>query len=297
MVDLNIGKAGKTVQFPEEPQDDSKRSVMGRVFEILDCFACGEPEQTVASVCKQTGLPPATVHRMLANMLEWGAVERTARGRYQLGFRLWRLGWGVPETRAMRDIARPHLVDLHAATGEMAVLASRDGDELILADLIAGQSAAAACRPSRRMPLMSAAPGLVLLAFSPNDQLNRSLPRLTRAIGSSPSDDFRIRQLLGEVRRTSVAVTHAPPGGNTPSFVAAPIYDAEGMVRWSIGLAVPESRLTVAPLLGLVARAARAVSRELRGQNREPAGAMLAAVSATASTTGPGAPWLRAASA
>lgn len=251
------------VRFVEEPQDDSKRSVMGRVFEILDCFASDEPEQTVASLCKVTGLPPATVHRMLANMLEWGAVERTARGRYQLGFRLWRLGWGVPEARTMRDIARPHLVDLHAATGEMAVLASRDRDELILADLIAGHSATADCRPPRRMPLMNAAPGLVLLAFSPHDQLNRSLPRLTRAVGGSPSDDFRIRQLLGEVRRTSVAVTHAPPGCN-PSFVAAPVSDAEGAIRWSIGLAVPEGRLTPATLLGPVVRAARAVSRELR---------------------------------
>lgn len=285
------------VQLNDESADCGKRSVMGRVFDILDCFASGQPEQSVTSLCRTTGLPPATVHRMLANMIEWGAIERTARGRYQLGYRLWRLGWGVPEARTVRDIARPYLVDLHAATGEMAVFAYMDGDELILADMIAGNSAAADCCPPRRMPLLSAAPGLVLLAFSPHDEINASLPRLTRAIGGSPRDDFRIRQLLGEVRNTSIAVTHAPPG-RSPSFVSAPVPDAEGVTRWSIGLAVPESRLTTAPLLGPVARAARAVSGGLRNCARERSMSLFAAsaTGGTASVTGaPGAPWLSAA--
>ena len=96
---------------------ESRRSVLGRAFDILECFADGEPEQTIGSLCAKTDLPPATVHRMLANLTEWGAVERTSRGRYRLGMRLWRLGWGVPSARNLKDIARPYLVDLHGATG------------------------------------------------------------------------------------------------------------------------------------------------------------------------------------
>lgn len=250
--------------------EDSKRSVLGRAFEILDCFAVDEPEQTVASVCKATGLPPATVHRMLAHLIEWGAVERTARGRYRLGMRLWRLGWGVPNARALRDVARPYLVDLHSGTGEAAVLASRDRDDLILVDIIAGHSASADCRPPRRMPLIRIAPGLVLLAFSRPDKLNRDLQRMTDAAGGSRGEDLRLRQLLAEIRRTSLAVTHAPPGSG-PSFIAAPVFDEHGEIRCSLALAVPEARLTVAPLVTVVARAARTVSRELRTRTAESA--------------------------
>lgn len=47
----------------------NKRSVLGRAFDILDCFAGDEPEQTIAGVCAQTRLPAATVHRMLAHLV------------------------------------------------------------------------------------------------------------------------------------------------------------------------------------------------------------------------------------
>ena len=79
--------------------DENRRSVLGRAFDILECFTDAEPEQTIGSLCAATGLPPATVHRMLASLVEWGAVERAARGKYRLGMRLWRLGWGVPGAR------------------------------------------------------------------------------------------------------------------------------------------------------------------------------------------------------
>ena len=63
---------------------DGKRSVLGRAFDILDCFFASESEQTISTLCNQTGLPPATVHRMLASLVEWGAIERTSRGHYRL---------------------------------------------------------------------------------------------------------------------------------------------------------------------------------------------------------------------
>ena len=93
---------------------ESKRSVLGRAFDILECFAGGEQEQSITALCAHTGLPPATVHWMLANLVEWGAIERAGRGRYRLGRRLWRLGSDVPSSRALKDVARPCLVDLHA---------------------------------------------------------------------------------------------------------------------------------------------------------------------------------------
>ena len=44
----------------------------------------GPPEQTHGMIMHATGFPPATVHRLLAELIEWGAVERTGRGRYRL---------------------------------------------------------------------------------------------------------------------------------------------------------------------------------------------------------------------
>jgi DNA-binding IclR family transcriptional regulator len=242
------------------PDDLSKRSVLGRVFDILECFTDEAPEQTISSLCGRTGLPPATVHRILASLTEWGAVERASRGRYRLGMRLWRLGWGVPEARVLKDVARPHLVDLHALTGEVVTLCSRDRSDVIIADVIAGRSASRQRHLPRRMPLTSTAAGLVFLAHLSDPEIEE-LPA-GRPGDPFPTNAFTRRQVLDDVRRNGYSVTHATVPGGT-AWVAAPILDELRSVRSTIALPVAEERLNVFGMGRVVSAAARAVTQEL----------------------------------
>lgn len=239
----------------------SKRSVLGRAFDILDCFAGDEPEQTIAGVCAQTGLPPATVHRMLANLVEWGAVDRCSRGRYRLGRRLWRLGWGVPEVRQLKDVARPFLVDLYSATMAPVALWSREEDDMILSDLIVGQSKRA-WRPSRRVPLMHNAAGLALVAHGHAEGISELVRQGTPDSALPEGSEFVLRQRLGEVRRSGYAVSRGHRPG-APSWVAAPVFDADGSVRAAVSVAVPDQRLNAGAVGRLVIEAAHGVSRGL----------------------------------
>lgn len=236
-------------------EGDHKRSVLGRAFDILDCFGADTPEQTIAGVCSQTGLPPATVHRMLAHLVEWGAVERASRGRYRLGRRLWRLGWGVPEVRRLRDVARPFLVDLYSATGAPVALWSRERDQAILSDLIAGHKTAGAWQPVRRVPLTESAGGLAMLAHLPLDEL-LGAPELQDREGG----EFVLRQRLGEVRRAGYAVSRSD-GDST--LVAAPIFDEDGQVRAAVSVRLSAEPLNPAALARIVIEAALLISRGL----------------------------------
>lgn len=229
---------------------DTKRSVLGRAFDILECFS-GSTEQTITGLCDHTGLPPATVHRMLANLVEWGAVERAGRGRYLLGRRLWRLGNDVPSSRNLKDASRPCLVDLHSMTGEIAVLASADGDRVVVADVIAGRSAFRTWTAPRQLPLLGSAPGLALLANSPYE--------VARALVDGDADDFRLRQQLSEIRRNGVAVVRH----GAMVWVSAPVFDETGAVRSTLSSVVPADRLNLPAITRIVAGAARAVSDEL----------------------------------
>ncbi|MGW0003665.1 IclR family transcriptional regulator [Nocardia grenadensis] len=244
---------------------ESRRSVLGRAFDILECFTDEKPEQTIGSLCAQTGLPPATVHRMLANLTEWGAVERAARGRYRLGMRLWRLGWGVPGARALKDIARPHLVDLHTSTREVVALGSRDGDRVVLADIIAGNAAVRARRLPRHLDLVGSAPGAVFVAYMPAEDTAK--PAGSGSRGTGHGEDFRFRQELAEIRRTGVAVTRGTERESL-CWIASPIFGGRGDVRATVCVAVPESRLNVSSLGRAAAEAARAVSRGLASSLR-----------------------------
>lgn len=229
---------------------DTKRSVLGRAFDILECFS-GSTEQSITGLCHQTGLPPATVHRMLANLVEWGAVERAGRGRYRLGRRLWRLGNDVPSSRTLKDTARPCLVDLHSMTGEIALLASPDGDRVVVADVIAGRTALRTWTPPRQLPMLGSAPGLAHLANLPYDS--------ARARVGTETDDFKLRQQLSEIRRNSVAVVR----DGAMVWVSAPVFDETGHVRSTMSSVLPAARLNLPAVTRIVTGAARAVSSEL----------------------------------
>ncbi|MEW2624118.1 IclR family transcriptional regulator [Streptomyces sp. NPDC048106] len=252
--------AARGAKDADSGESEARRSVLGRAFELLDCFDGLEPDQSIASLCRQTGLPPATVHRLLASLVEWGAVERSSRGHYRLGMRLWRLGWGVPEARVVRDVARPFMVDLYAMTREIVVLGSREGDSLLLVDQIAGQSAEVAWRSARRVPLGALAPGLVYLAQLPLDDLRRKLADSVLGLPAELADnEYRLLQTLAEIRATGVAVSR----GRSRGWISAPVLDADGSVRSTLSMVVPEQRLNVTGHGRLVGQAARAVSRSL----------------------------------
>ncbi|MGW1023908.1 IclR family transcriptional regulator [Streptomyces sp. NPDC002577] len=232
------------------------------MFEILDCFADDQPEQTIAGLCTQTGLPPATVHRLLAHLVEWGAVERASRGRYRLGRRLWRLGWGVPQVRQLRDAARPFLVDLYSATATPVALWSREHDETILSDLIAGHSVAGDWHPKRRVPLLQTAAGMAFLAHSTTEGIGEFIRSGALETMAPSTSEFMLRQQLSEVRRMGFAASRPQQPGGT-AWLAAPIFDSEGNVRAAVSVAVPGERLSSGALIRLVIEAARGISAEL----------------------------------
>ena len=240
--------------------DAAPRSVLGRTFDILDCFTGSEGDQSITSLCARTGLPQATVHRLLATLVKWGAVERSGRGQYRLGMRLWRLGWGVPGARAVRDVARPFMVDLYAATRQAVLLGSRDGDDLLVVDQIAGHAVGRRWRSLRRVPLGAVAPGLVYVAHMGLGELRLRLSESSLGLpGELLRDEFLLLQTLAAIRSTGVAVT----GLADHRWVAAPIFGTDGRVRSTLSMLVPDDRFEAADHRRLIARVARAISGEL----------------------------------
>lgn len=250
---------------------DARRSVMGRLFDILDCFAGRQPVQNVASLCEQTGIPQATVHRMLATLVEWGAIEREGRGQYKLGMRMWRLGWGVPEAGELRDIARPHLVDLYTTLLAPVSRCTVDGTDVRIVDQIAGASLTHGAASRRRLALGRSAAGLVHLAHLPLSELRplaqdpavRLDPELAR-------NEFFLVQKLAEVRKHRLAVIRGADGAVQ---IAAPVFDGAGTLRFAISATIPAEmspeRRGLARQCAAVSRTALAISEELGARLRE----------------------------
>lgn len=265
-----------------DQNEEAKRSVLGRAFEILDCFEGGQ-EMTVSGICEQTGLPPATVHRMLAALVEWEGVERLARGRYRLGARIWRLGVSAPQVRRLRELAQPYLVNLHMATRGTVYLGVRDGQDAVFGDRITRvKPTAASSFVTRRMPLQSTAGGRVLLAYSDDawQQVQRNAALAAGAYTTPLSDDdgdahsgdgltpypgglAALERELAAIRAQGYGVIRDDglPGRTS---VAAPVFGELGTAVASLTVSFPETRIPEPrTILPHVLGTARAISADL----------------------------------
>lgn len=110
---------------------DESRSLAGagrnesirRAFRVLECLAT-LPGASVAAVAHETGLPRATVTRVLATLADVGAVRRDGAG-WTLGPSIAALAAGVDPPLAER--AGPRLEVLAADLGETVMLAVPEG--------------------------------------------------------------------------------------------------------------------------------------------------------------------------
>ena len=78
-----------------------------RLLALLGVFDEKAPSLTLTDLAAGADLPIATAHRLVRELVEWGALVRGDDGRYVVGRRLWKLGLLAPDQSDLRDIASP----------------------------------------------------------------------------------------------------------------------------------------------------------------------------------------------
>jgi len=231
---------------------------------ILESFSPRGGSFRLSELSERTGLPKPTVHRLAADLVRMGWLERSG-AQYRLGAKLFELGSLVPHRLDLRETALPFLQDLFEATRETVHLGVREGMEVVYLERIHGHEALRL--PSRiggSLPLSCTAVGKALLAFSGADLteevLSRPLPSLTH---HSITDPAHLRMALEKIQVSGLAYEEqeAAPG---VSCIAAPVF-AGGTTVAALSVAVPRTRFSPAQLAPAVRTAALGLSRVLRG--------------------------------
>ncbi|GAA2826908.1 helix-turn-helix domain-containing protein [Crossiella cryophila] len=103
--------------------------------EIIDTEECG-----LSELAARTGLPKATVHRLLDQLVQLGAVER-GEGRYRMGARMFRFGTGWRSGADLRAAALYPLRQLAAALPGAAVsVAVPDRENTLVLGALRGET-------------------------------------------------------------------------------------------------------------------------------------------------------------
>ncbi len=143
-----------------------------RAFAVLRALSALSTTSSLADVTRATSLPKSTVLRLLSALEDQGMVESLG-GRWALGPGLATLTHQASPLSSLKELARPHLVDLAERTEENASLAIADGDSALYIDIAVSESTVSVQDwTGERLPCHASAAGLALMSTWPEDRFD-----------------------------------------------------------------------------------------------------------------------------
>ncbi|GFK93197.1 Transcriptional regulator KdgR [Fundidesulfovibrio magnetotacticus] len=242
---------------------------LDKALVLLDALAA-RGRAGVGELARATGMPPSTVHRLLAVLASWRYVRQEPGSRdYRLSIRLLELGARVRAELDLAAAARPFMEALARETGEAVNLVVFDADEAVYVEQECATRSMLRLftRVGARVPLSCSGVGKAYLASLDSDKAMacfESSPRAARTPRTILNPGAFLRELEA-VRRQGYAVDDEEMETGV-RCAAALIRQAGGLPAGALSVSGPSARLTPErlPELGaLVIRVAADISAQM----------------------------------
>lgn len=238
-------------------------SVASRLLALLEAFDADHRSLTLSALARRAGLHLPTAHRLVAELVEWGALVREPSGRYVIGRRLWDIGLLAPSPSDLQQIASPFLHDIYAATRATVHLAVREGTQVLYVDRLMGHaSVPVVSTVGTRLPMHPTGVGKVLLAYAPDDVRDAVLADLSPVTPYTVTQPGRLLADLRHVHSKGFAQTSEEMSLGACS-VAVPVRGADRSVVAALGIVVSSLRRGRGQLVAALNVAAQGIRRSL----------------------------------
>ena len=248
--------------------NDYTVTAVDRALDVLESLARHDDELSLIELARETGIPKSTLFRIMSTLQERKCVIRDEeRKTYRLGLRLVELGHAFRDQSNLLDAAETHMETLAEACEESVFLGVLDEREIIyVRQKTSPKSAVFVRKLGKRAPAYCTATGLAMLAFRPEEEVERNLEasELKAHSANTTTDRDALRRKLEEIRHSHVAVVD---GEYNPALlcVSAPVFDEEGTSVASLTVAllsaqVPDERIET--MKEQVRSAAQGLSKE-----------------------------------
>jgi DNA-binding IclR family transcriptional regulator len=213
-----------------------------RVARILESFSSTRVAQTPSDIARRSSLPNSTAHRLVAELVDAGLLEREENGAVRIGMRLWELTTRGSHALGLRQIAMPFMEEVQARVKEHTQLGVLEQDEVLFIERLSERGAGAnITKIAGRLPLNASSSGLVLLAFAPTHYQNRILEGDLKALSRETiTEPEALRRKLAEIRKMGYA--YAPGTVEKVSTgIAVPVSDANGVIA-ALSVVLPRAQ-------------------------------------------------------
>jgi DNA-binding IclR family transcriptional regulator len=229
------------------PDADRRAGTLERGLAILEMLSAGGPV-TPSRIMDELGLSRSATYRILGLLRQRGYVDWDGSAeRIHLGRQVVILGMAALATFDPFVAAQAHLRDLSSDLSEAALMAVRDGEQMVY---IAHEDVTDNLIAVRRLlgvrrPLYATSLGKAYLAALPVEEADALVDRLplVALTANTITDRARLRAELDETRARGYAVDNGENEVNVMCFGAA-IRDDRGMPVCAISVAGPRERMS-----------------------------------------------------
>lgn len=245
-------------------------SVVHRVSRILRAFDEDHQVLSATQIAQRADLAISTAHRMAGAMVNEGLLLRTPDGKYRLGLILWELAHRSTVYESFSAAARPFLEGVHQTlrkTVSLAILDPAEVSIIYLERLATGHDDTDVSSLAGRLPVLSTAPGQVMVAFAPHNVQEQYISQADQDPGVTAqrltAQDVADR--LAQVRRDGWAhVAEVLSAGS--SGTAAPVFGRRQRVIGAISIVRPVEEINLNVQLPVLLAAARGLSQLMAQQ-------------------------------
>jgi DNA-binding IclR family transcriptional regulator len=219
---------------------------LDRALALLEFISAHTEGVSTAQIRSALGFSANLVFRLTKALVVHGYIERDSGGtRFLLTPKMLLLAQPKRDERSLGQIAWPTLCWLRDMTAEAAHIGIRSGLDCVVLERVTGLHLFKYfVEAGARGPLHSGAPGKVMLAWLPEEELQRTLSELPleRVTEHTITSKEAFARELGEVKRKGYAMDR----GETLEglhCLGAPVWDAEGRVSAAVWITAPAPRL------------------------------------------------------
>ena len=249
-------------------KDINRVQSIDRAVAILECFNEEKKELRLTEISEKLGLNKSTVHGIITTLRYHGFISQDKETqKYKLGIRFIELGDLVSNSLNIRNAALPVLDEVCDKIEETVHVATLDGLDVVwIEKKECNKSIKTSTKIGARLPAYTTADGKIILCYQDKDKINNYLPKkIPKFTSNTLTGKAGFIKKLEEARKNEYIIDNEEFVEGI-KCVAAPIFDHEGNVRFSLSTTGPAFRMTdekIEELVVIIKEAANEISRRI----------------------------------
>ena len=249
-------------------KDIKRVQSIDRAVSILECFNEDKRELRLQEISDKLGLNKSTVHGIITTLKYHGFISQNEETqKYKLGIRFIEFGDVVLNSINIRSVAFPVVEEVCSKIDETVQVAMQDGANVVwILKSESTKSVKTSTKIGAMLPIHTTADGKVILCHQESDNIIKYLPKkLSKFTKNTISKKGELLKRLEEIRNNGYAIDNEEYVEGV-KCIAAPIFDYDGSVKFSISSTGPAFRMTdekIKENLIIIKEAAKEISRRL----------------------------------